>query len=225
MSSNNLIFKHLFRLLRYARTSKGDIYFRKNVPMKIVFATGNPNKVKEIDALLGDRFEIIGLEAIGCTEDIPETQPTILGNALQKARYVKEHYGQDCFAEDTGLEVEALDGEPGVYSARYAGEEKNAQANAKKVLTLMEKQTNKSAQFKTVIALILGDKEYTFEGIVRGTIADMPRGESGFGYDPIFIPEGETRTFAEMSLEEKNAISHRGKATQMLKQFLSKLNG
>jgi XTP/dITP diphosphohydrolase len=224
MSSNKLNIQYLYRLLRYARTSKGDIYFRKNVPMKIVFATGNANKVKEIDALLGDQFEIIGLEEIGCTEDIPETQPTIIGNALQKARYVKENYGQDCFAEDTGLEIEALNGEPGVHSARYAGEAKNPQANMEKILTLMETQTNKSAQFKTVIALILGEQEYTFEGIIRGTIVDTPRGESGFGYDPIFVPEGETRTFAEMSLEEKNAISHRGKATQMLKEFLLAVN-
>ncbi len=224
MSFNKSIPAYLLRLLKYARTSKAEVYFTKIIPMKIVFATGNANKVKEIDALLGEQFEIVGLEEIGCKEDIPETQPTIAGNALQKARYVKENYGRDCFAEDTGLEIEALNGEPGVHSARYAGEAKNPQANMEKVLTSMESQANKAAQFKTVIALILGEQEYTFEGIIRGTIVNTPRGESGFGYDPIFVPEGETRTFAEMSLEEKNIISHRGKATQLLKQFLLAMN-
>ncbi|MEM9884904.1 MAG: non-canonical purine NTP diphosphatase [Bacteroidota bacterium] len=189
--------------------------------MKIVFATHNPNKVREINAILGDAIEIVGLEEIGCTEEIPETQDTIPGNALQKARYVKEHFGLDCFAEDTGLEVDALNGEPGVHTAYYAGPARNADENMKKVLYSLETKTDRGAQFRTVIALILNGEEHTFEGIARGTIARKQRGEKGFGYDPIFMPEGYDKTFAELSGAEKNQISHRGKATALLQQFLA----
>lgn len=188
--------------------------------MKIVFATGNPNKLEEIQSILSD-YTLIGLSEIGCEEDIPETSPTIQGNALQKARYVVEHYGvQNCFAEDTGLEVDALNGEPGIYSARYAGVAKDANANIEKVLTQLEEQTNRAAQFRTVVALILEGEEHTFEGIIRGTIHTQKTGTDGFGYDPVFVPEGETRSFAQMSMTEKNKISHRAKAILQLKKFL-----
>jgi len=190
--------------------------------MRIVFATGNANKVREINEIVGDAFEIIGLKDIGCEEDIPETQPTIEGNALQKARYVKDNYHSDCFAEDTGLEIDALNGEPGVLTARYAGDAKDPDANMQKVLSLLLDKPNRAAQFKTVIALTLEGKEYLFEGIVRGNIATEKSGDKGFGYDPIFIPEGFDRTFAEMDAAEKNVISHRGKATLQLKKFLAK---
>lgn len=216
-----------FRLLKYARTSKGDIHFAnrvaKNNAMKIVFATSNPNKVREINQILGEGFEIVGLKDIGCTEEIPETQPTIQGNALQKARYVRDNYQVDCFAEDSGLEVDALDGAPGVITAFYAGPERDADANMAKTLKGLEGAADRGAQFRTVIALILNGEEHTFEGIARGHIAMEKQGTGGFGYDPIFIPEGEIRSFAEMSADEKNAISHRGKATQLLKSFLQSL--
>jgi len=189
--------------------------------MKIVFATHNPNKVREINEMLGGAFEIIGLEAIGCTKEIPETQKTIQGNALQKARHVKRNFKVDCFAEDTGLEVDALHGEPGVITARYAGPARDADANMAKVLGKLLGQEDRGAQFRTVIALILDGKEYTFEGIARGHIAMEKQGGKGFGYDPIFIPEGYKQTFAELSSEEKNRISHRGKATEQLKAFLA----
>ena len=191
--------------------------------MKIVFATHNPNKVREINAILGDALEIVGLDEIGCTEDIPETQATIQGNALQKARYVKEHFGLDCFAEDTGLEIDALNGEPGVYTARYAGPERSADANMAKALQKLQGKPNRGAQFRTVIALILNGEEHTFEGIARGMIAMEKRGEKGFGYDPIFVPEGYDKTFAELSAEEKNKISHRGKATALFHEFLAQI--
>ncbi len=188
---------------------------------RIVFATGNVHKVKEIKAILGDNYELTGLAEIGCHEDIPETQETVQGNALQKARYVVEHYNvKNCFAEDTGFEVEALNNEPGVYSARYAGPEKNADANIKLVLEKLQHKENRSARFRTVVALILDGKEYTFEGIIEGQVQQEKSGTGGFGYDPIFVPHGETRSFAEMSSEEKNRISHRAKAVQQLKQFL-----
>jgi len=167
-------------------------------------------------------YILIGLDEIGCDEEIPETSPTIQGNALQKARYVVENYAvQNCFAEDTGLEIDALNGEPGVYSARYAGATKDATANMEKVLTQLEHQTNRAAQFRTVAALILEGEEHTFEGIIRGTIQTQKTGTGGFGYDPVFVPEGETRSFAEMSIAEKNKISHRAKAILQLKEFLS----
>lgn len=189
----------------------------------IVFATSNVNKVREVSALLDGNIELVSLEDIGCTEEIPETQPTIEGNALQKARYVRDNYKIDCFAEDTGLEITALNGEPGVYSARYAGEDKDSEANMAKVLTKLEGKSDRAAQFKTVVALTLNEKEYTFEGICKGHIATAKSGSKGFGYDPIFIPEGYDVSFAEMSAEEKNRISHRGKAIDKLKDFLNSL--
>lgn len=189
--------------------------------MKIVFATGNPNKVREINQILDNEIEIIGLKDIGCLEEIPETQPTIEGNALQKARYVYENYQVNCFAEDTGLEIEALNGEPGVRTARYAGEAKDADANMAKALRLLEGESNRAAQFKTVIALILDGKEYTFEGIAKGTITTSKIGDQGFGYDPIFLPDGSELTFAQMDKAQKNAISHRGKATRLFQAFFT----
>lgn len=187
----------------------------------LVFATANPNKIREVNSLIDPNMTILGLKDIGCEEDIPETQPTIEGNALQKARYVYENYKHNCFAEDSGLEIDALDGAPGVYSARYAGPEKNAAANMAKALQAMQNVTNRGAQFKTVIALIIDGKEFSFEGIIRGTLLTEKRGIGGFGYDPIFQPDGYNITFAEMSAEEKNKISHRGIAVRKLLAFLS----
>ena len=188
--------------------------------MQLVFATNNLNKLKEVQALLPTEINLLSLEAIGCKEDIPETQPTIEGNAIQKAEYLKEQYGYDCFADDTGLEVTALNGEPGVFSARYAGEQRNAQDNMNKLLRNLENKPDRSAQFKTVIALSLNGTLQTFTGICKGTILSEKRGDKGFGYDPIFQPEGYTQTFAEMNLELKNKIGHRGKAVQQLVDFL-----
>jgi len=190
--------------------------------MKIIFATNNPHKVKEINEMLDGSFEIVSLKDIGCTEDIPETQPTLEGNALQKARYVKENYGADCFSEDTGLEIEALGGEPGVITARYAGSERDPNANMDLVLQKLADKDNRKAQFRTVIALLLNGEEHLFEGIVTGRIAQEKRGEGGFGYDPIFIPDGYEQTFAELSSDIKNSISHRARATRKLVSFLSK---
>lgn len=187
----------------------------------IVFATANPNKVREVNELLGNRLQIISLKDIGCEEDIPETQDTIAGNAQQKAQYLKEHYGRDCFAEDTGLEIDALDGAPGVYTARYAGPQRDPQANMQLVLDRLANTDHRAARFRTVVALILDGKEYLFEGIAEGRISTAQSGAKGFGYDPIFIPEGFDRTFAEMSSDEKNKISHRAKAIQQLAQFLA----
>lgn len=186
----------------------------------LIFATSNLNKIKEINQMLDDQLEIISMEAIGCTEDIPETSPTIEGNALQKARYVAEKYQVDCFAEDTGLEIEALNGEPGIYSARYAGPERDANANMQLALNKLQGLNNRKAQFRTVIALIMDGQEHTFEGIVEGNIAQGPTGDQGFGYDPIFIPDGYTISFAEMGASSKNAISHRSRALEKLKTFL-----
>lgn len=188
--------------------------------MKIVFATNNKHKLEEITRLLDGQHEIVSLEQIGCHDDIPEDHDTLQENALQKARYVKEHYGYDCFADDTGLEVEALNFEPGVYSARYAGAAKDSTANMRKVLEKMDGIENRKARFRTVIALLLHDKEYIFEGRVDGEILTEKHGEAGFGYDPIFRPDGFTASFAEMPLDEKNKISHRGRATQKLCEFL-----
>jgi XTP/dITP diphosphohydrolase len=189
--------------------------------MKIVFATNNENKIKEIQSMLPQSIQIISLESIGCHEEIPETADTIEGNAILKANYVTEKYGYDCFADDTGLEVEALNGDPGVFSARYAGEQKSAEDNMTKLLSNLETETNRNAQFKTVITLNLKGEQYLFTGIARGVITLEKNGNQGFGYDPIFRPEGYQETFAQISLETKNAISHRGKATQKLIEFLN----
>ncbi|NHM07175.1 non-canonical purine NTP diphosphatase [Flavobacterium sp. CYK-4] len=190
--------------------------------MQIVFATNNINKIKEIQALLPADIQLISLNSIGCHEDIPETADTIEGNAILKANYVTQKYGYDCFADDTGLEVEALNGEPGVYSARYAGEQKNANDNMDLLLSKLQNENNRNAQFKTVIALNLNGMQHLFTGIAQGTITKEKSGNQGFGYDPIFQPEGYDKTFAEIPLEEKGRISHRGKATQKLISFLQK---
>jgi XTP/dITP diphosphohydrolase len=189
--------------------------------MKIVFATNNKNKIKEIQSMLPPSIEIISLESIGCHEDIPETADTIEGNAVMKANYVTQKYGYDCFADDTGLEVEALDGEPGVFSARYAGEQKSAEDNMDKLLLNLKNEVNRNAQFKTVITLNLNGEQHLFRGIARGVITLDKFGDQGFGYDPVFKPEGFQETFAQLSLETKNVISHRGKATQELIAFLN----
>ena len=188
----------------------------------LVFATNNLHKLEEVRDILGGSFRIASLKEIGCTDDIPETADTLEGNALQKARYVKDKFGYDCFADDTGLEVEALGGAPGVFSARYAGLGHDSEANMRKLLKELEGKTNRQAQFRTVVALILEGREYTFEGIVRGTILTERRGTAGFGYDPVFVPEGYAETFAEMGSEEKNRISHRARAVQKLADFLHK---
>lgn len=188
--------------------------------MKIVFATHNAHKVSEVQAVLGSEYQLVTATEAGITEEIPETQPTIEGNALQKARYVYEHTGLNCFADDTGLEVEALNGAPGVYSARYAGEHVSYADNNVLLLKNLAGCENRKARFRTVIALIVDGKEYFFEGRVEGTIATEPHGEGGFGYDPLFVPEGSQLTFAEMSSEAKNKISHRGRAVAKLVAFL-----
>lgn len=188
--------------------------------MKIVFATNNKNKIREVQQLLPAAIEIISLESIGCFEEIPETADTIAGNAIMKANYITEKYGYDCFADDTGLEVDALNGEPGVYSARYAGEQRNADDNMNKLLEALSNKTNRKAQFKTVIALNLNGKQHLFTGTASGEITLEKTGDQGFGYDPIFRPEGFTATFAQLSLEEKGVISHRGKAVKLLIDFL-----
>ena len=188
--------------------------------MKIVFATHTAHKVSEVQAVLGSEYLLVTATEAGISEEIPETQPTIEGNALQKARYVYEHTGLNCFADDTGLEVEALNGAPGVYSARYAGEHVSYADNNKLLLKNLAGCQNRKARFRTVIALILDGKEHLFEGRVEGTIATEPHGEGGFGYDPLFIPEGSQLTFAEMSPEAKNGISHRGRAVAKLVAFL-----
>ena len=196
---------------------------RKIMARKIIFATNNAHKTEEVRAILGDGFRLVTLRECGITEDIPEEQPTIEGNALQKARYVHERTGCDCFADDTGLEVEALGGAPGVHSARYATDGHDFEANTRLLLHNMDGVTDRKARFRTVIALILDGREYTFEGIVNGIITEKPAGSAGFGYDPVFVPEGYEKTFAEMSAEEKNAISHRGRAVRKFAEFLSGL--
>jgi XTP/dITP diphosphohydrolase len=190
--------------------------------MKLVFATNNPNKIQEVQKLIPSHIRLLSLEEIGCHHDIPETQPTIEGNAIQKAQYIKDHYGYDCFADDTGLEVEALNNEPGVYSARYAGAQRNADDNMTLLLKNLEHKTNRKAQFKTVIALLLNNQLHAFTGICKGEITQQKRGDKGFGYDPIFKPLGYDQTFAEMSLDEKNQIGHRGKAIRQLVDFFGK---
>ncbi len=188
--------------------------------MKLVFATNNENKIKEIKSALGNKFEILSLKDINCNEELPETQDTLEGNALQKARYVSDNYNVNCFADDTGLIIASLNGEPGVYSARYAGEEKNAQKNIEKVLSKLKGENNRSAYFETVIALIIDKEEYLFSGKAKGVITETLSGNKGFGYDPIFQPENLNRTFAELTMEEKNKISHRGKAFDKMCNFL-----
>ncbi|MBL86315.1 MAG: non-canonical purine NTP pyrophosphatase [Winogradskyella sp.] len=189
--------------------------------MKIVFATNNKNKIKEVQSLVPEQIKLLSLEDIGCHEEIPETTGTIEGNAQQKANYVKDNYGYDCFADDTGLEVEALNGEPGVDTAYYAGPQRNADDNMNKLLSNLKNATSRSAQFKTVIALHLNGVLKTFTGICKGEITTEKQGDKGFGYDPIFKAKGFTKTFAEISLEEKNKIGHRGKAVSQLIEFLN----
>lgn len=191
--------------------------------MELVFATNNQHKLAELRRIAGDRYRILSLADIGCHDDIPETAPTLEGNALLKARWVKERYGYDCFADDTGLMVDALDGAPGVYSARYAGPGHDSAANMRLLLSNMEGVTDRRARFVTVIALIMDGRELTFTGTVEGEILTAPDGEGGFGYDPVFRPEGETLSFARMSPDAKNAISHRGRATAALISYLSSL--
>ena len=188
--------------------------------MQFVFASNNKNKILELQSMLPATITILSLESIGCFEDIPETADTIEGNAIQKANYVTEKFGYDCFADDTGLEVDALNGDPGVFSARYAGEQRNADDNMNKLLEALAVQNERKAQFKTVIALNLNGKQYLFTGIAKGEITLEKIGNQGFGYDPIFQPEGFLQTFAQLSLDVKNKISHRGKATQQLINFL-----
>mgnify|MGYP000755215844 FL=1 len=188
---------------------------------KLVFATNNAHKLDEISSILGEKVELLSLKDIHCHVDIPETADTLEGNAMLKAEYIYKNYGLDCFADDTGLEVEALNGAPGVYSARYAGGEgHNAEANMLKLLHELEGKDNRRAQFRTAISLILDEKEYLFEGIIKGEIIKEKRGDSGFGYDPVFVPEGYDRTFAELGNEIKNQISHRALAVNKLCEFL-----
>lgn len=188
---------------------------------KLVFATNNAHKLDEISSILGEKVELLSLKDIHCHVDIPETADTLEGNAMLKAEYIYKNYGLDCFADDTGLEVEALNGAPGVYSARYAGGEgHNTEANMQKLLQNMQGVQNRKAQFRTAICLILDGKKHLFEGIVKGEIIKEKRGSSGFGYDPIFVPEGYTKTFAELGNETKNKISHRALAVEKLCRFL-----
>ncbi|GAB5399927.1 MAG: non-canonical purine NTP diphosphatase [Aureisphaera sp.] len=191
--------------------------------MKLVFATHNEHKFREVKALVPEHIELVNLTDIGCFDDIPETAETIEGNAKLKADYVRDHYNLPCFADDTGLEVTALNGAPGVYSARYAGPEKNAEANMTKLLKNLEGKDDRSAQFKTVIALAMNGNEELFPGICKGIITHHAKGQQGFGYDPIFLPEGYAQTFAEMDQEEKGKISHRGLAISRLIDFLNSM--
>ncbi len=191
---------------------------------KLVFATHNPHKLREVAELLNRHYNVVGLNDVGCLEDIPETATTLEGNALLKSTYVNEKYALDCFSDDTGLEVDALNNAPGVYSARYAGEGKSDKDNVLKLLQELQGVRNRKARFRTVISLLLKGESYLFEGIVTGTIAEEPKGTTGFGYDPIFIPDGYENTFAELGDEIKNKISHRAVAIQKLYTFLQKVN-
>lgn len=188
--------------------------------MKLVFASNNKNKIQEIRQLLPPNIEVLSLAEIGCTEDIAETADTIEGNAALKADYVTQNYNLPCFADDSGLEVEALNGAPGVYSARYAGEQKDDDDNIQKLLVELKDEKNRNAQFKTVIALNLNDKQYLFTGVIKGKIINEKRGTNGFGYDPVFIADDSDKTFAELTSEEKNKVSHRAKAVEQLVQWL-----
>jgi XTP/dITP diphosphohydrolase len=191
--------------------------------MKLVFATNNLHKLKEVQEMLSNSIEVLSLKDIGCFEDIEETEITLEGNAKLKADYITKKYGFDCFADDTGLEVEALDGKPGVYSARYAGEHGNAEKNMEKLLFELKNKLSRKAKFRTIIALNITNKQYLFEGICDGEILNEKTGVKGFGYDPIFKPSNASCSFAEMNSEEKNIISHRGIAIQKLVQFLNSL--
>jgi XTP/dITP diphosphohydrolase len=193
--------------------------------MKLVFATNNQHKLQEITQLLNGSFELLCLNDIGCEDDIPENQATLEGNAAEKSFFIYNKYGLNCFADDTGLEIEALNGEPGVYSARYAGEERSAGNNMDLVLTKLDKINNRKARFRTVISLVIDGNETQFEGIVDGEILEEKRGETGFGYDPIFKPDESDRSFAEMPMDEKNKISHRGRAVQKLVEYLKQHKG
>jgi XTP/dITP diphosphohydrolase len=188
--------------------------------MTLVFASNNKHKIKEINSLLGNSFRLLSLHDINIDEDIPEEEPTIEGNALSKARFVYNRTGMDVFADDTGLEIKSLNGLPGVHSARFAGENKDSLANIEKVLLMLGDTEHREARFRTVIALIINKREYLFEGIVNGMITCSKSGTEGFGYDPIFIPDGKTSTFAEMELSEKNTVSHRARAFEKLREFL-----
>ena len=191
-------------------------------PRTLVFATRNAHKVQEVQALLGDRVKIVSLDAIDCEEELPETASTFEGNAAQKAQYVHDKYGVDCFADDSGLETDALNGAPGIYSARFAGTG-DAGDNIRRLLREMKDATRRGARFRAVLVSIIGEEQVAFEGTLEGTITDSPRGERGFGYDPVFVPAGETRTLAEMMPEEKNAISHRGEACRRFAAYLTQL--
>lgn len=191
--------------------------------MEIVFGTNNLNKLKEVQALIPASIKLLSLKDIGCLEEIPEKQNTISGNAIQKAKFIKENYGYDCFTDDTGLEVKALNGEPGVYSARYAGAQRSADDNITKVLEKLVNKPNRDAQFKTVVALHLNNKIETFTGICEGEITKIKQGNNGFGYDPVFKPKGYELTFAEMDLSLKNTIGHRGKAVSLLVNYLKSI--
>lgn len=192
--------------------------------MNLIFATNNRHKATEISSMLSDSWSIQTLEEVGFSREVPETGSTLEANALQKARFIKDHLGKDCFADDTGLEIEALNGEPGVYSARYAGPEKDSDLNIRKVLSEMKDKSNRKARFRTVIALILNGQEFLFEGTVNGIILKKPEGEGGFGYDPIFKPDEASVSFARMPLSEKNQISHRGRAFSKLVKYLKTIN-
>jgi XTP/dITP diphosphohydrolase len=192
--------------------------------MKLVFATNNPHKLQELNHLLGNSFELLSLADILCEDDIPENQPTIEGNAAEKSFYIWNKYHLNCFADDTGLEIDALNGEPGVYSARYAGEEKSAAKNIDLVLKRMSEIKHRNARFKTVISLVIDGCEIQFEGLVDGKILEEKRGSTGFGYDPIFKPDESSLSFAEMTMDEKGKISHRGRAVQKLVAYLSQLS-
>ena len=192
--------------------------------MKIFFATNNTHKLEEVKAMMPRGIELCGMDELDLQEEIPETHDTLEENALQKARFIHEKFGVNCFADDTGLEVDVLEGRPGVHSARYAGDQKDSNANTQKLLNELKDKKNRKARFRTVIALILDNEEILFNGIAEGEIIDEKRGNEGFGYDPVFVPAGYTQTFAEMSLDEKNKISHRYKATNMLAEYLMSLN-
>lgn len=191
--------------------------------MKLCFATNNTHKIEEVREMLGDNFDLLSLQDIGCKTELPENQDTLEGNSLEKAQYVWEQYQINCFADDTGLEVEALQGEPGVYSARYAGPQRNSEDNISLLLHKLQSKTNRTARFRTSITLILQGNIHQFEGIVQGKITESRLGDKGFGYDPVFMPDGYNRTFAQMNIAEKNSIDHRGKAVQAMVDFLKSL--